>query len=51
MTEGGEPRRSAFAGWWAANRSRVEILAIGGLAIGGIVCMALVVLVVIVAGR
>lgn len=34
-------------GWWAANRDRIAILAIGGVAIGGIVCMLAIVLVVV----
>jgi len=46
----GERREGPFAGWWRVNRARVEILAIGGVAIGGIVCMALVIFVIILAG-
>lgn len=38
----GEP-----GGWWAANRDRLSILAIGGIAIGGIVCMVATVLLVV----
>jgi len=40
-----------FGRWFRQHRARIEILAIGGVAIGGIVCMALTVLVIIVAGR
>lgn len=34
-------------GWWAANRDRVAVLAIGGVAIGGIVCMMATVLLLV----
>ena len=38
--------RSGLAAWWAAHRDRASILAIGGVALGGIVCMVLAVLVI-----
>ena len=41
--------RGGFAAWWAAHRDRASILAIGGLALGGIVCMFLTVLVIVLA--
>lgn len=34
-------------GWWAANRDRISILAIAGVALGGIVCMLVTVLVLV----
>lgn len=40
-----------IAGWFRANRARLEILAIGATAIGGIVCMAATILIVIFVGR
>lgn len=36
--------------WWRAHRPRIELLAIAAMAIGGIVCMALTVLVLITRG-
>jgi hypothetical protein len=44
-----EPTRRRIAGWWAKNRDRLGILAIGGVALGGIVCMFLTVLVLVFA--
>lgn len=44
---GGE--RRGFAAWWAAHKDRLSIVAIGGLALGGIVCMFLTVLVLVLA--
>jgi len=44
-----EPTRRRIAGWWAKNRDRLSILAIGGVALGGIVCMFLTVLVLVFA--
>ena len=40
-------RPVGFAAWWAAHRDRLSILAIGGIALGGIVCMLLVVLAIV----
>lgn len=40
-----------WAGWWKSHRARIEILAIAGVAIGGIVCMAGTIIVLIFAGR
>ena len=48
MRPDGQGRRG-LAVWWAANRDRVGILAIGGVALGGIVCMVLTVLVIVFA--
>lgn len=36
-----------FGGWWAANRDRVSLLAIAGVALGGIVCMFLTILLLV----
>jgi hypothetical protein len=36
-----------FGGWWTANRDRLSILAIAGVALGGIVCMLVTVLVLV----
>ena len=44
-----EPTRRGVAGWWSTNRDRVSLLAIGGVALGGIVCMFLTVLVLVFA--
>ena len=41
--------RSRLAAWWRGNRDRFTILAIGGVALGGIVCMFLTVLVIVFA--
>lgn len=38
-----------FGGWWVANRDRVSILAIAAVALGGIVCMLVTVLVLVFA--
>jgi hypothetical protein len=42
-----EPPRGGFGAWWARWRDRVSILAIGGIAVGGIVCMFLTVLLLV----
>ena len=42
-----EDRPVRFAAWWAAHRDRLSILAIGAIALGGIVCMLLVVLAIV----
>lgn len=39
--------RRGFAAWWATHRDRISILAIGAVAVGGIVCMFLTVLVLV----
>lgn len=44
------PKAGRFGRWWRAHRPRIELLAIAGVAIGGIVCMALTVLILIAAG-
>ena len=41
--------RAGFAEWWARNRDRLSLLAIGGVALGGIVCMFLTVLILVFA--
>lgn len=48
-TDSGGSDRPGFAAWWVAHRDRVSLLAIGGLALGGIVCMFLTVLVLVLA--
>jgi hypothetical protein len=40
--------RSRLADWWAIERGRVTLVLIAGLALGGIACMGLVVLALIV---
>ena len=42
-----EPSRGGFGTWWAHWHDRVSILAIGGIAVGGIVCMFLTVLLLV----
>ena len=42
-------RRGGLAGWWRTNRDRISILAIGAVALGGIVCMFLTVLAIVFA--
>ena len=43
--------RQSPRGWWAANRARIILLAIAGLALGGIVCMLVIVLALIARGQ
>ena len=40
--------RRTVDGWWAANRGRVTLLLVAGVALGGIVCMVLIVLAIVV---
>ncbi len=40
-------RRNDFAEWWTAHRDRASILLIGGVALGGMVCMIAVVLAIV----
>ena len=40
--------RRAVGAWWATNRGRLTLLLIAGLALGGIVCMVLTVVAIIV---
>ena len=40
--------RSGLGAWWATNGGRVTLLLIAGVALGGIACMVLVVVALIV---
>lgn len=44
-----EEGHGGFGAWWAAHRDRISILVIGGIALGGIVCMLVTVLVLVLA--
>lgn len=40
-------RQHDFAEWWTTHRDRASILLIGGVALGGMVCMIAVVLAIV----
>jgi hypothetical protein len=41
-------RRAPIRTWWERNRAKIALLAVAGVALGGIVCMATVVILLIV---
>ncbi len=42
-----KPAGHQFSAWWQANRDRVSILAIAAVALGGMFCLVIIVLVLI----
>ena len=50
MTDGDEtpPRSTGFQGWVEANRAKIWIWGIAAIALGGVGCMFLIVLILIV---